>query len=350
MKKFKPPSFLNGIGPPSGDDNRIVKKAKLSNSESITSTARPVVVHPRQSTTLGLGIYRKAVTQARRPLLTIKSPIENLQTTSTQTEELEAYFNVVWRKVTTKKHKTWDGDGILTVSGTICSIQDMGGKDIARGRYKGDALDSGSLLSVGNKECEIESVLDSSGYRSGRPSIEATKSNPVVDYTAIRNKGRAQFKNPLLDKTVMPKKLASADPEARHDPQGHNALVLSRPPASKLKANEKVVDVVVDPFISQFLRPHQREGVSFLYDCIMRFKDYEGAGAILADEMGLGKTLQTIALVWTLLKQHFLSGEGALARKALIVCPVTLANNWKKEFRKWLGQDRVGVRGLNFPY
>ena len=30
-----------------------------------------------------------------------------------------------------------------------------------------------------------------------------------------------------------------------------------------------VVDVVVDPHLSSHLRPHQREGVRFLYECII---------------------------------------------------------------------------------
>ena len=42
------------------------------------------------------------------------------------------------------------------------------------------------------------------------------------------------------------------------------------------------VDVVVDPRLSKHLRPHQREGVIFLYECIMQMKDYTGQGAILA--------------------------------------------------------------------
>ena len=42
-----------------------------------------------------------------------------------------------------------------------------------------------------------------------------------------------------------------------------------------------VVDVVVDPRLSRDLRPHQREGVIFLYECVMGMRDYAGCGAIL---------------------------------------------------------------------
>ena len=40
------------------------------------------------------------------------------------------------------------------------------------------------------------------------------------------------------------------------------------------------------------LRPHQREGVQFLFDCTMGMKGFEGEGCILADDMGLGKIVK----------------------------------------------------------
>ena len=63
---------------------------------------------------------------------------------------------------------------------------------------------------------------------------------------------------------------------------------------------------MIDPHLSKQLRDHQKKGVIFLYKSVMGFDaDYPGMffGAILADEMGLGKTLQTITLIWTLMKQ-----------------------------------------------
>ena len=47
--------------------------------------------------------------------------------------------------------------------------------------------------------------------------------------------------------------------------------------------------VFVPPVLAKWLRPHQREGVSFVYECVMGLKDFNGAGCILADDMGLGK-------------------------------------------------------------
>src|SRR5436190_1507707 len=132
-----------------------------------------------------------------------------------------------------------------------------------------------------------------------------------------------------------------SDPAPRHDPNLPGAVVMKRP--TLVPKGKQVVDVVLDPLLGKHLREHQREGVKFLYECVMGMRPFNGEGAILADEMGLGKTLQTISLLWTLLKQNPIYESPPVIKKALIVCPVTLINNWQKEFRKWLGNDRIGV-------
>lgn len=153
---------------------------------------------------------------------------------------------------------------------------------------------------------------------------------------------RTAFKTPFKEKsTVLAPNRASKVPVPRHDPNAEHALVMKRP-ASAPKGKQ-IVDVVVDPLLTKSLREHQRKGVAFLYECVMGMRGNEGEGAILADEMGLGKTLQTIALLWTLMKQNPIDGAGPVVTKALIVCPVTLINNWRKEIRKWLGNERLGV-------
>merc|ERR1719427_297281 len=109
-----------------------------------------------------------------------------------------------------------------------------------------------------------------------------------------------------------------------------------------------MVDVVVDPYIGDKLRTHQRSGVLFIYRSLMQFSTITTAdgtrfkvkGCILADDMGLGKTLQTISVIWTLLKQSPIAGS-SLAKKVLIVAPASLLNNWEAEFKKWLGTTRI---------
>lgn len=50
-----------------------------------------------------------------------------------------------------------------------------------------------------------------------------------------------------------------------------------------------------------------------------------------------------IALIWTLLKQNPIYEAPPVIKKAVVVCPATVIKNWKKEFRKWLGESRIGV-------
>lgn len=66
-----------------------------------------------------------------------------------------------------------------------------------------------------------------------------------------------------------------------HDPYAEKALILYEPPfmshdeymrADKTKL---LVHVVVDPLLGNVLRPHQREGVKFMYDCVAEGIEFE---------------------------------------------------------------------------
>jgi DNA repair and recombination RAD54-like protein len=118
-------------------------------------------------------------------------------------------------------------------------------------------------------------------------------------------------------------------------PNAPGAVVLFEP---KDIFSENKIHVVVDPQLASHLRPHQIEGVKFMYECVMGLKSFKGNGCILADDMGLGKTIQAITLIWTLMTQGP-TGVPAVKR-VVIVAPSSLVGNWCKEFHKWLG-DRV---------
>ncbi|KAF2087056.1 hypothetical protein K490DRAFT_42506 [Saccharata proteae CBS 121410] len=281
---------------------------------------------------------------------------------------IDGYYNVLWRKFTTKKNKTWDGDGVLSVTNGYAHLQDISGRDMGKTPWKTPLL-PGSTLSVGGKELEVDSIIPRQDFLAGKPFLGAVsapkpapeptgpklgmkkqakqdkieakqieKVNPVAQSQA----SKIHFKNPLLSTTVMPKVSKAPVPQPRHDPTAPGALVMKRPARADMKGKQ-IVDVVVDPLLCKNLREHQREGVRFMYECVMGLKLADGQGAILADEMGLGKTLQTIALVWTLLKQNPIHEEPPVVKKAVVICPAGVIDNWRKEFRKWLGNERIGV-------
>ncbi|QRW14445.1 DNA repair and recombination protein RAD54 [Ceratobasidium sp. AG-Ba] len=99
------------------------------------------------------------------------------------------------------------------------------------------------------------------------------------------------------------------------------------------------VPVVIDPKLGKVLRPHQIEGVKFLYRCTTGMTVEGQYGCIMADEMGLGKTLQCIALLWTLLKQSPRGAGRGTIEKCIIACPASLVKNWANELVKWLGDS-----------
>ncbi|XP_075271963.1 DNA repair and recombination protein RAD54B isoform X3 [Opisthocomus hoazin] len=231
---------------------------------------------------------------------------------------LAKYFSVVWCKASKKKHKKWEGDAVLITKGKSVILKDMEGKDIGRGTgYKSkelDSLEEGQTLMVGGKEIEVMGVISADDFSSGRCFQAGIGTHETIP--------------------------------TQTNAKPFYSLVMPRPNASHQwtfnKAGLPMVDVVVDPYIANNLRPHQKEGIIFLYECVMGMRVNGRFGAILADEMGLGKTLQCIALVWTLLRQGVYGCKPVLKR-ALIVTPGSLVKNWKKEFQKWLGSERIKV-------
>ncbi|TYK13976.1 protein CHROMATIN REMODELING 25 isoform X1 [Cucumis melo var. makuwa] len=126
-------------------------------------------------------------------------------------------------------------------------------------------------------------------------------------------------------------------------PPGIDPLVLWQPEDSELNVTN-LASITVDPLLVRFLRPHQREGVQFMFECVSGLhKATDIFGCILADDMGLGKTLQSISLLYTLLCQGF-DGK-PMVKKAIIVTPTSLVSNWEAEIKKWVG-ERVQLIAL----
>src|SRR5271169_105332 len=61
---------------------------------------------------------------ARTPLLNLQAPNYSPTEQKPQVPDKEAYFTVLWRNQTTKKNKTWDGDGVLIQERNSLSLFD----------------------------------------------------------------------------------------------------------------------------------------------------------------------------------------------------------------------------------
>ncbi|KAG6378110.1 P-loop containing nucleoside triphosphate hydrolase protein [Boletus reticuloceps] len=301
-------------------------------------------------------------------------------TTAQEPRGSKSYWTANWRRPQARKHKTWDGDAFVQQIGNQLTVISEKGKIIGRKDWDGHLLQSGHRFYTGNKEISLDSPISPSQLPS-IAGVEQETSDPedvswdrsplttVVTPQQDHLSKKENIPQVAVPKNFVPptsfyghppKKLPS---EPLHDPNADGAVVMKAPTEEHAK-NLTKSNVVAHAFISTnasaleaclsfqlFLTLSLQSTydlirlkvISVPDKCVMGLRKHEGQGCILADEMGLGKTLQTIALVWTLLKQNpYGSGAGVIG-KALIVCPVSLINNWRAEFRKWLGRDRVGV-------
>ncbi|PVH99075.1 helicase swr1 [Periconia macrospinosa] len=176
------------------------------------------------------------------------------------------------------------------------------------------------------------------GMRQGRVFMARPLHDPSGEFAIV-------LYDPTVDDKPVPKedvepKLSQEQKEELDVPVVHKSLADILGLKKKVDNERPRVPVVIDPRLAKVLRPHQVEGVKFLYRATTGLIDPKANGCIMADEMGLGKTLQCIALMWTLLKQSPNAGKPTI-EKCVIACPSSLVRNWANELVKWLGKDAI---------
>ncbi|KAK9916056.1 hypothetical protein WJX75_007902 [Coccomyxa subellipsoidea] len=184
------------------------------------------------------------------------------------------------------------------------------------------------ILSVNDAEATLRSAFKSP-FPNAPARSDALRRKLLKRRTFVPWGSATPFKlfkpmHTLAEPPPLQPPVEAEDPEER--------LVLWEPPP-----DEGGSPVAVDGMLTKWLRPHQREGVAFMFECVTGLRDFGGNGCILADDMGLGKTLQGISLLWTLLQSgHALLGGEPLAKRVIICCPTSLVSNWDSECGKWL--------------
>jgi SNF2 family DNA or RNA helicase len=94
------------------------------------------------------------------------------------------------------------------------------------------------------------------------------------------------------------------------------------------QAERRLLPIGTPAGLDATLRPYQERGLAWL-----SFLSELGLGGVLADDMGLGKTVTTLAL---------LVHERADA-PTLLVCPMSLVGNWRREAARFAPELRVHV-------
>lgn len=326
-----------------------------SDGEECKSSGQGPAVTPVDRPGLG-GIKRQVLNTRPVAPIDVKKPKlhESSPTDQMPPDETLRYFEVVWRKHTTKKNKTWDGDGVAILGPTFLSFRlDQSDNYKEKSRISNTSkFTTDGCFSMGSFELEVMMEITDKAHidkirsftKTGAPKADSTAvDKPITRVTKVAPIKREQIKLNKQFKQVVPHHTPIAKPkrgEPLYDASDPSAILFK-------KADPSDTDVLIDPFVAKKLRPHQVKGVKFLYECTMGLRGDDISGALLADDMGLGKTLQTITLIWTLLKQSPQGCDRPVANKVLIACPVTLIANWKREFNKWLPMNRIGVLTLS---
>uniref|UniRef100_A0A8C5MW96 DNA helicase n=1 Tax=Leptobrachium leishanense TaxID=445787 RepID=A0A8C5MW96_9ANUR len=155
------------------------------------------------------------------------------------------------------------------------------------------------------------------------------------------DKLRTETQNALKEEEERRKRIAERERERlklREIVVVEDASPVKCPITTKLVLDEneetKEAMVQVHRHMVTKLKPHQVDGVQFMWDCccesLKKIKKETGSGCILAHCMGLGKTLQVVSFLHTVLLSDKLEFS-----TALVVCPLNTVLNWMNEFEKW---------------
>jgi DNA repair and recombination protein RAD54B len=197
FKPFKPPLLKKVETPASVDLTASDSEPEVQHRQY---KKRKLFIHTvEESLPKTLPQASQAVNAPRKPLLPVKNPIETKDASLSVPEECpEGYYMALWyaqnsdaamlketnsggsyrRKFTTKKHKTWDGDGVLSVSGGYARLQDMSGREMGRSMFT-DPLLPGSTLSIGGKDVEVDAIITKEDFLAGRPFLKSSMKRTI---------------------------------------------------------------------------------------------------------------------------------------------------------------------------
>lgn len=274
--------------------------------------------------------------------LSSKSPVAvPVKSTESSESANEIIYSVLWTTRSSKMHKTYD-NGTMKVIGNRCTVYDLTGSQLATCiSYSADKLESlqeEDDLRVGDKELKVQGRIS----KLERADIENVAKDDLTKGTVrpkVVSKVTAISKSgPLHASSSAPQRVSRAALQLQSMDKDRFILYNGN------SVDGKATQVALEPFLRDLMRPHQLEGVRFMYECVTGMREHSAgptSGCILADVMGLGKTLQTIALLRTLANQNPNGTIVPLVKKAIVVTPVSLVMPWSKEVTKWLGRERM---------
>ncbi|VDK84188.1 unnamed protein product [Litomosoides sigmodontis] len=251
--------------------------------------------------------------------ITVSSDNDN-DVMKNQDDEMYSCYEVLYGKISARLHKRWIGDGLLYCRQRSVILQTENGEEVARaGGFsikQLSELKAGSHLQINDYEVQIQTQLES------RRLVVGEAENTEKQQEAAELYGESSKKLEEITGQDFISPLSGLE----------DSLDFVLDEIKDDDGSDR--QIAVDLQIARHLKPHQKDGITFMYKCL---KDSHG-GAILADEIGLGKNVQTISLIAALTKKWL--NQKALIERCVIAVPTSLLNNWYAEFMKWSPQIR----------
>ncbi|KAJ3108467.1 hypothetical protein HDU97_001174 [Phlyctochytrium planicorne] len=159
-----------------------------------------------------------------------------------------------------------------------------------------------------------------------------------------KKKGRRDIREIAPESEAVVRNRASRERKERAIQDRARRQVLENSGTERILINighaETEEPIYIDSFLGSCLKPHQIEGVQFMWRTLLMVtigEDEDGSpqysGSILAHAMGLGKTIQTITVIYTLLRELKNGNKSLPAHLRHIT-----RNN---EIQKWIEPDLI---------
>ncbi|KAJ3034769.1 DNA repair and recombination protein rad54b, partial [Rhizophlyctis rosea] len=227
-KPFKPPKRKSP--PPSSStslDNQIVPSPS-GNTQDATESHHP----PPPTKRIKLASKSLLVPKPKPVSAPTVAPSSPAATSVAPAGSSNACYSAVWRKKQQKKHKTWDGDGILIVKGKNVTLCDTEGKEIGKSSSMLDELSDGAELTIGGKEVEVTGRISWSDYTSGKCFVGSAPT-PIASSFPPKSIKLSKFKQPTISGVTQVPSAAAKVATPRHNPLAENSLVMPRPKPEK---------------------------------------------------------------------------------------------------------------------
>ena len=159
----------------------------------------------------------------------------------------------------------------------------------------GDSL-SWIQISTSSKEEQSDAIVlsDDNGSVSEEETTDDKSHTPTPKKEVYMRRNIRKIKDPK--RLTFATRLAQKEEQERIRRLKQKSAILSDEKQFILEGTVENSIMQINQNIVMQLRPHQREGIKFLWDCVCesleRLENSDGSGAILAHCMGLGKTIQ----------------------------------------------------------